>query len=321
MRPRAVVATCAAVALTSIAGAAALSSISGAATFRPTDPKCFGAAVRDKAHPCSNPTRKAYPPWSDSDRLPDSPCQPTRQRPEPVCTFGVSAGKARRTIALIGDSHALHWRAALDVVAKRSRWRGYSLTAPACFYSDAVDDLPDGLRQPCQTWFRSVKAWLKRHREVSIVFVSQKVDTPVTIPPGKTYADVRTAGFRSAWRRLPKSVKHLVVIRDTPMTSTASRRCVGRVVAARKRRPGPACSVPRSAAVVDDTAVAAVKQLPSKRFGFVDLTDFFCGPRSCYPVLGGVLIYYDDLGHITRAYSRSLGPYLLRRVRGLQVKW
>jgi hypothetical protein len=34
-------------------------------------------------------------------------------------------------------------------------------------------------------------------------------------------------------------------------------------------------------------------------------------------VIGGVRVPDDVLGHFTTAFSRTLGPYLLRAVRGL----
>jgi hypothetical protein len=43
----------------------------------------------------------------------------------------------------------------------------------------------------------------------------------------------------------------------------------------------------------------------------VDLTHFFCGPRRCFPVVGGVLVF-KDASHITSVFARTLGPFLLR---------
>jgi hypothetical protein len=43
----------------------------------------------------------------------------------------------------------------------------------------------------------------------------------------------------------------------------------------------------------------------------VDLTPHFCGRRRCFPVVGGVLVH-KDTDHLTRRFSRTLGPYLLR---------
>ena len=41
----------------------------------------------------------------------------------------------------------------------------------------------------------------------------------------------------------------------------------------------------------------------------VDLTPVFCGPRTCLPVIGGVLVH-KDAHHLTRTFSRTLGPLL-----------
>lgn len=296
----------------------AVMSIASAATAAAATPACVGAAARDARQPCFNPTRSIAPALKDVDRVPESDCAPTRQKPEPVCTFGAPAARARGHIALVGDSHALQWRAALGVVARANRWRGYSITAPGCFLSEAVHALPEGLRAPCVRWYRSVVKWFGEHPEVDTVFVSQNAPTPVDVRPGETYLGVKVAGFRRAWTALPKTVKRVIVIRDTPITSDATVACVRRVVAAKTQRPGPACPMPRSVAVIEDTAVAAVVALGSKRYRFVDLTDFFCNRRNCYPVIGGVLVH-RDIDHITVAYSQTLGRYLLRRVRWLMA--
>lgn len=283
---------------------------------------CFGAAARDPVHPCHSTSRRAYPPRDSVEWRPGSPgCTTVDDHPDPICSFGVPAARASAQVALVGDSHALHWRAALDVVAKANRWHAYSLTGNGCLLSTTVFALRDGPWEGCPPWYRGVRLWLKRHPQVSIVIVTQKADKPLTVPPGQTYRGFAIAGFREAWTTLPKTVKHVVVIRDSPTTSSASQDCVQRVLTEGTRLPGPACALPRPAAALDDPAVAAVKQLHAKRYGYVDLTDFFCSPRRCFPVVGGVMVYSDIVGHVTRAYSRSLGPYLLRRFRGLVASW
>jgi hypothetical protein len=45
----------------------------------------------------------------------------------------------------------------------------------------------------------------------------------------------------------------------------------------------------------------------------IDLTRFMCGRTRCFPVVGGVLVH-KDIGHLTRVFSTTLGPYLLRAV-------
>ena len=281
-------------------------------------PKCRGAAERDPKRPCVNPTRSVYPAPDEVDRDPGAGCAPFD---EVGCWFGVREASATGHFALVGDSHTYHWRAALNIVANAKSWRGYSISAGGCYFSQAVDSFFEGPREPCIAWYRSVLAWFRDHPEVSTVFVTQNADTPIVVAPGQTQSGVKVAGFRRAWQALPPTVKHVIVLRDTPASSQATLDCVRRVSAAGTERPGPACPLRRSVALRDDTAVAAVLALHSKRYQYIDLTEFFCSPRNCYPVIGGVLVNRDIFGHITVSYARTLGPYLFRKVRKLMASW
>jgi hypothetical protein len=281
---------------------------------------CFGAAARDPVRPCFNPSIAVQPAVAKRDDVAESPCVLTAEEPSPVCTFGVSRARARDTVALIGDSHALHWRAAVDVVARHHRWRAYSVTAPGCIFSEAVTRMAVGAREFCIPWYRAAQRWLRRHPEVSTVFVSQNATTPIALAPDESNFALKTAGFSAAWRRLPRTVKHVVVLRDTPDPDDGTFECVSAAIAS-GRRPGPACPTPRAAALHSDLAVATTRLLHSTRAQTIDLTSFFCGPKNCYPAIGGLLVYRDFLGHITIAYSTSLGHYVDIALRRLMRTW
>src|SRR5688500_14296301 len=80
-------------------------------------PACFGAASHDPLNPCVNPRlRNAVEPSPGRlARLPSAPCAGVHtDNLLTVCTFGVQSQRVTRNVALIGDSHAAHWRAALD---------------------------------------------------------------------------------------------------------------------------------------------------------------------------------------------------------------
>ncbi|MGH2919003.1 MAG: SGNH hydrolase domain-containing protein, partial [Solirubrobacteraceae bacterium] len=282
---------------------------------------CYGAAARDPEHACANRTRAVTPSLREARRLPGSPCTPDKYRREPqVCRFGVPAGQARGSVALVGDSHALHWRAALEVVARAKRWQGFSLTSVGCLFSAATRALGEPALSICRRWNRSVQAWFRRHPEVSTVFVSHYAVPMVVVAPGRKTLAVQLAGLRRAWGALPKTVKHLVVVRDIPSSTDAAFECVRDVIAAHNRRAGLACAVRRPDAVAWDSSVSAVLRLRSGRYRYVDLTDFFCSRHYCYPVIGGVRVY-RDVDHMTVAYSTTLGPYLLRAVDRLMASW
>src|SRR5207247_1010961 len=66
-----------------------------------------------------------------------------------LCSFGVPAAQATETLALIGDSHATHWRPALDLVARAKGWHVENMTRTSCPFSTAPIDKSKALRRQC----------------------------------------------------------------------------------------------------------------------------------------------------------------------------
>ncbi len=84
----------------------------------PDQSPCFGAATRAGCH---DPRLRhvVLPTPAEARRLPNSPCARAARGTDPnVCRFGADPDDAVGTIALVGDSHAGHWRAALETVAR-----------------------------------------------------------------------------------------------------------------------------------------------------------------------------------------------------------
>jgi len=282
---------------------------------------CFGAAAMDPAHPCTNPSLAVTPSVADRLALTASGCRKTAPAPGVDCEFGTRSSRPRRTIALVGDSHALHWRGPLAIVAHALRWRAYSLWAPLCLLSTAAKYLDPIVRPNCLRYNRDVRRFLSRHREISTVFVSHAVFIRLSAPPaGRSEFQAKVAGFTGAWATLPKSVKHIVVIRDVPGTADATFDCVARVVAAGSQPPGPACREERREVLPTDPAMTAARLAHTRRVQSIDMTPWFCDAQYCYPVIGGVLVHRDR-NHMTIDYARTLGPFLLRAVRRLMAGW
>mgnify|MGYP000532949386 CR=1 FL=1 len=109
------VATLATVSASSMAGAAAQPTASA-----PTEQRCFGAASRDTVTRCRNPALLLVvsPTPTEAVVAPPAPCVGDKSigllYP---CRFGVRQTVARDSVALVGDSHAGHWRAAVNHVA------------------------------------------------------------------------------------------------------------------------------------------------------------------------------------------------------------
>ena len=235
-----------------------------------------------------------------------------------ACYFGVPRDQAEKTVVLVGDSHASHWRAALEYVAFAHRWEGISLARTSCPLANAVRNVPEPQRSQCARWNRDVLRWFAQHPEVSIVFTGQLSGGKGVIPSaGVDRFAARVSGFLRAWRALPPTVRQIVVIRDTPKARPPGgvAACVTRAIA-RRRNAGRACAVPRGSALDPDPAAVATQRLRAPDAQVVDMTDLFCGARRCFPVIGGALAYKDS-NHLTRVFVESAGPILERRIDAL----
>jgi hypothetical protein len=228
-----------------------------------------------------------------------------------VCELGTPRSRARDTVALVGDSHSAHWRAALRVVARAKRWRVLSLYRSRCPFTLAIPRSAYG-RSQCIPWRRQVVRWFRQHPAIHTVFVSEHSAGRVVPRPHEDQHAAKVRGYIRAWKALPASVRRIVVIRDPPYDTDTTFDCVERAMA-RRIPAGLACARPREVALEPDPAYDGVARLGSPRVRSIDLTAFMCDDRLCYPVIGGVLVR-KDRGHLTRLFSETLGPYLLRAV-------
>lgn len=278
------------------------------------EPRCFGAASRNPRLRCSNKALRlaVMPTPADALLQPNARCTILSLKTPYTCQFGVRAAVANRTVALIGDSHAAHWRGALEVVAQARGWRGFSLTRSGCPLSAALPDLAKARRKSCSEWRRAVRRWFAEHPEVRTVFVSQLSGVDVRAPKGVNRRELQVRGFLRAWRGLPRTVRQIIVLRDVPFSSANTPICVERAMRAR-RRPGPACAIPRRKALRRDPAAVAARRPNTSRVHVIDLTPAMCSPRLCFPVVGGVLVHKDKT-HLTSLFAGTLGPLLASRV-------
>ena len=267
-----------------------------AAAAVPSDLRCYGAPSRNG---CTNPALRtlAWPRPADAYVWPNAPCVRVRRSALGACSFGAPRGPVRTL--LIGDSHATHWRGAVDVAARARGWRALTVARPGCPFSVAIPASPSLGPAACARQHARTLAWLRAHRSVRTIFVSSWAQ------PGYGGG---VAAFGAMLDRVPRSVRRIHVLRDIPATSLSAPSCVATV----RRRGGSlagACSVPRSTFLRFDPLAAAARG--RRRVRVVDLTRFFCSATRCFPVVGGAYVYKDD-NDMNAAFARTLGPYLLR---------
>jgi hypothetical protein len=291
-------------------------AVAAAAAGGAAQPRCFGAASRDPLHYCSNPKLRhsVVPSPADALIMPNSPCDPAPSTTPYYCTFGSPAADANDTVALIGDSHATHWRAALQTVAARDRWHAISITRSSCPFTRATPVLPGPARAQCVEFNDQVLQFVTDHPEIDTVFISQHRGH-VVVPPGADAREVQIRGYLDIWRELPATVKHVIVIRDTPYDRTHTADCVERALH-RHEEPGLVCAIPRADALKPDPAAIAAARVRRSRVALVDMSHYMCSRALCFPVVGGVLVH-KDVNHIGVTFGTTLGPYLLRNVNRL----
>jgi peptidoglycan/LPS O-acetylase OafA/YrhL len=284
-------------------------------------PKCFGAAARDPRRTCVNGklSRTVVPTPVQAPKMDNSPCEVTETRGRVrACAFGAAAAPGVRQVALIGDSHASHWRSTMAVLVKDKGWRGLSITHTSCPYSAATAVIPQPARGECVEWKRDVRAWLARHPEVDTVFLGAHTGGEVVQPRGKSQWQAQVNGYANAWKALPASIKHIMVFRDTPKMRSATMDCVQKALDAH-RDAGRACAQPRGRALERDPAAVAAVHFAGTRVRTIDVTRLLCDKKSCFPVVGGALVY-KDIHHLTSVFSESLGPYVERQVTAAGLK-
>jgi len=253
---------------------------------------------------------KVDPLPSDAVIEPNAPCAVVRE-PGSIesCVFGAARRQAVRQVALLGDSHAAHWRAALVDAARRRGWHGVSLTKDSCPFTLAVPRVSKDSRRRCATHNAGVLRWLARHPQVATVFVSAHTGARIVRARGRTALQTKVAGHLAAWEALPSSVRQIVVLRDVPVHPARTAVCVERAAAGR-RDAGRECAVPRRTLIADPQQIAA-RALPRTRVPVVDASPIFCSAAACFPVIGGVLVNRDT-DHLTRRFATTLAPFVLR---------
>jgi hypothetical protein len=267
-------------------------------------PRCFGAAARAGESGCANPAlrRLVTPAPSDAELSPDLPCHaqhPRRYAPVVPCSFGAGYASGPPRLALIGDSHAMSFRATAEVAAQALGLKAVSLTAAGCgFGTDVYPGWPR-IDKHCRRHTKQVLRWLGAHPSIRTVLLVSSATHGYT-----------EEGLAELWSRIPESVRRVDVVVDVPRVSYKTAGCV-KAVRKRHAVSDGACALPRDEKTLPpDPAPGAVAR-SGPRVHLIDLTSYFCDSTHCFPVIGGAYVYRDT-NHMNQVFAATLGPYLLQ---------
>ena len=226
-----------------------------------------------------------------------------------------SAGrKAETPSRCSADSHSTHWRAAVASSRAGARERRVD-DRNLCPFDVARTKRHDR----CKGWTRGGAHWLAndpRSRRCS----SRRMPGPgVQAVRGQTQREKRRSRRRErAWKRGPevRGARGLCPAR-CPAQPRRHRRLRHARDRAPWRPPALRCARPRGKALTPDPQAEAADLDPADLVRAIDLTALMCDEQRCPPVVGGALVI-KDIGHMTRTFSRTLGPFLGRAVDELR---
>ncbi|MGW5875082.1 acyltransferase family protein [Nocardiopsis terrae] len=219
-----------------------------------------------------------------------------------TCVYGTEdAEEADRTVALVGGSHAAHWFPALEQIAQRRNWRLVNITKGACLFTDAPQLYKGEPYTECAEWNRAVMAELETLRPDAVFTTGTTTSLDTSAGFGtETVVD----GYVDRWRELDSLGVEVVAVRDTPRLPFDAPDCLS---AATPQE----CTASPSESMAEESPLDGVELPPNVTV--LALTDHFCEPGTCSPVVGNVLVYWDR-SHVTTTYMRTLAPELERRL-------
>jgi hypothetical protein len=263
-------------------------------------PKTVDRAVPANLTPALNAVQSDRPtPYQDRCHTQQNLTASTKD-----CIYGNS--KSKTTIVLFGDSHALSWFPAIELLAKAKNWRLLSLTMSSCWPSDipAWNSTTKILMTNCAIWRKNtLKQIVQLHP--SMVFVTGTRGFSTINSEGKVLlSDQREMAWEAGMKRTLEILKtassRVIFISDTPLSNVVPPTCL-----TSHKNSILACSTPIGSAVSLDWLGHESDVAKTENVEWVDPTTWICTSDPCSPIIGNTLIYVDG-GHLTATFARTL---------------
>ena len=227
-----------------------------------------------------------------------------------TCTFGNP--KAKLTVALFGDSHAIQWFDAVEAAARANDWRLVTYLKSGCAAHDAAPLLGGS---GCRPWRnQALKDIVALHPDAVFVASYTSAFGLQGRDRAQTLERLR-AGTRRSLEVLSSAGLSVILFRDTPLPPFDVPTCLARGL----EHPWLAsrsCDLEQSAAL--NLGAFAAEQAAAQGLAnvhFLDLTDRICAGGVCPAVMNGTIVY-RDASHLTGTFAASLAPEITRRVAG-----
>ena len=225
--------------------------------------------------------------------------------PAAHCIFGDV--RARRTVVLVGDSHAAQWFPALAELGVREHFRLIAWTKSGCPFAPGVHLFLPAIGRDyteCLTWQARVVHDLRALPRPAIVILGRtSTYLPQVLRPDGDQIDrslapaLWGAGMAQGVRTLRRLAARVVVLRDTPHAPFDVPACISWDPDAAAQ-----CNFPRAPGGLADSAeYTAERKAGVPRDVYANPTAAACPAALCMAVTGGEITYRDD-NHLTAAY-------------------
>ncbi len=286
-----------------VGGAGTVGTVGAGALGRdPVGNPCVGAAAAVARTRC--PDWHTTPATVQISNVLDEPwqtqpgCVGRRTPGYMTCVFGSGATK----VAVVGDSHMEQWMPAIALIGARRGWTVYLFVSPGCPPTFAT---LTGWTAPVTsgTQCRDIARWTRD--SVARLGVQHILMSSRTL--ANRYVD-DAEGIRGQVEAFASFAEL------APVTAILDTADPGRNIPGCLARTSPEnCTTPRTTAVRQDVwARAAV----AAKVDVVDPNDAICDADTCYPVVGGLPVYFDD-HHLAARFVATTAPFLADRLTAL----
>jgi SGNH domain (fused to AT3 domains) len=252
-------------------------------------------------------------PERDRSAMQDEGCltklEQTESRP---CVYGDPGSET--TVVLFGDSLAVQYFPALELLAKAHGWRLVGLTKAGCppIAAAVHNHRLEREYRECAVWREHALRRIEREERPELVLVGGRLSTPAMrdgrrLPPNAG-RPVLERGYVEVLERLRATGARVAVIKNLPRSPHNIPDCVARSLDRLDE-----CAFALTAGNVEafdrDAAARAGVRL-------IDLTRVVCPDGLCRAVIGDAIVF-RDYDHMRPTFVRTLAPRFERRLPGI----
>ncbi|WP_425862557.1 acyltransferase family protein [Arthrobacter sp. TWP1-1] len=203
--------------------------------------------------------------------------------------------KPKKTIVVVGDSHAQQFSGALNEVARKNNWQVVALLLGGCDFG--AENVSSGRSEKCVEFNKSALDYVLKLKPDAVFTVATKsvADSPDEHVP---------AGYETAVRSIASEGIDVIGVRDNP-------RFVGNMASCVAKSGSESCAFQEATHLAASNPAESLNQIDGTHI--IDLTDQLCKDGTCNPVVGNVLVYLDQ-NHLTWDFAKTMAPALGERI-------